>query len=161
MPQLPDPAVAPGEHVPRLAQRHRVRTARGHHHDPLAVERRRRHPPRRKLVLPIPVPQPPVPPFPKGVDAAALCRHHRVPCPARHHQHRLAVKHRPRHQRRRRPVVLVAQPEPPVSPITAHEQVAGLCHDARVEVPSRDLPHVRGQPGDARPGEPVGGVARP
>ena len=46
-------------------------------------------------------------------------------------------------------------------PTATHEQVARLRHDARVVGPSSDLPHGRGQPGDAHRGELVGGVARP
>ena len=50
-------------------------------------------------------------------------------------------------------------------PTTAHEQVAGVRHDSRVAFPirifpSRDLPHGIGQPGDARRGQPLCGVAR-
>ena len=56
--------------------------ARDYHYDPLVVGPRPRHPPRRKLVILILVPQPPVFSKPKGVDAAALRQRRRVVCHA-------------------------------------------------------------------------------
>ena len=100
--------------------------AHRHHHDPLAVEPRRRHPPRRELILLIPVPQVPVRPVPRRVDAAAL-RHRRGAgiLPAGHHQHRVVVTLRPQDE-----AAAVAEPEPPVLPAATHEQVACVRRDA-------------------------------
>jgi hypothetical protein len=44
-------------------------------------------------------------------------------------------------------------------PFTAHEQIARVCHDARVVLPSRDLPHGRKKPDDACRGMLIVGIA--
>ena len=99
VPQLPRPTAPPGVRVRHLAQRHLVRTAHGHRHDQLAVETRR---PGTRLGASCFSSCPAANiPKPKGVDATAFRQRRRVEPPADHHQHRLAVKHHPRHQRRR------------------------------------------------------------